>query len=666
MAESIGGALPTQIPSLTDAADIQNALRVFHYGSLDIPTYVGNITSISISNVAGNGSIAGYIKGLQLQLDQKSNLASPTFSGTVNVPTLTASANVNANIVTANVVNTVNVISTSNILAASANATNIYTTYIGASIANATNVNANLVSANNIISNANVNAIYVNTSNVVTNYSFANITSSPAIGTDNITVTANVNTANVNATSINTANITGTTANIANITANVITANVITANITGNLTGIASTAISAGQVNTISNATTNATFYPTFVDSNNTASTAEIVYTDNGLRYNPSTNTLTATAFTGRLNGTASYAYGAGTADATMVVEDTTSTLVYPTFAWRNNVGTADYELLYTNMVLNYEPATNTLSSTNFMASNIYTAATFTVGDIAGGIIANLAANTITLYSPTTYLTHNVGDNSQKLATTEYVDRGYRYLGTIQYTSNTTVNLIGTVYGLSVRAIGLRLLGAGGGGGGCADGANATGGIGGAGGGGGYRKSVITPITSLTGLLTVNIGTGGAGGVNAAAGSNGTTTNVLNSASTILYFSANGGSGGNGTSASSSFPQISIPGAGAAISNGGTLSTLFQATGQSGGTGSMSDAKLALGGAGGENHLYRSYYTTSKALTATANGFTAGANLATYAEYGIGGTGGAVISGAGSGATGGSGAQGIAFIDFYA
>ena len=636
MAESIGGALPTQIPSLTDAADIQNALRVFHYGSLDIPTYIGNITSISIGNVAGNGSIAGYIKGLQLQLDEKANIASPTFSGTVNVPTLTASANVNANIVTANVVNTVNVISTSNILAASANATNIYTTYIGASVANVTNVNANLVSANSIVSNANVNAVYVNTSNVVTNYSFANITSSPVIGTDNITVTANVNTSNVNATSINTTNITGTTANIT-------TANITT--IYGNgagITTINATAISSG---TIANARTT---------GNVGATASTLVLRDTAGSF--TANVVNATTINVQTISNVSSIYGPPV-EVMYITSPYETQLSGPRVYITGNgaSGGGGLPQIYLN---GYG---NTISMN---ASNIelgYNSPTTLVM-----MRTNVTSNTVSFLADTTYKTHSVGDNSTKLATTAYVDRGYRYLGTIQYTSNTTVNLIGTAYGSSVRAIGLRLLGAGGGGGGCADGGSATGGIGGAGGGGGYRTSVITPITSLTGLLTVNIGTGGAGGVNAAAGANGTTTNVLNSASTIVYFSANGGSGGNGTTATSSFPQISIPGAGAAISAGGTLSTLFQATGQSGGTGSMSAATLALGGAGGENHLYRSYYTTSKALTATANGFTAGANLVAYAEYGIGGTGGAVISGGGTGATGGSGAQGIAFIDFYA
>lgn len=54
----------------------------------------------------------------------------------------------------------------------------------------------------------------------------------------------------------------------------------------------------ATQVQTISTST-NATFYPTFVDANNGSATAETVYTDAGISYNPSTNLLTTTVSNG-------------------------------------------------------------------------------------------------------------------------------------------------------------------------------------------------------------------------------------------------------------------------------------------------------------------------------------------------------------------------------
>jgi hypothetical protein len=62
--------------------------------------------------------------------------------------------------------------------------------------------------------------------------------------------------------------------------------------LTGSLQG---SATSAQTVNTITSAL-NYDFYPTFVDADNGAATPEIVYTDAGIRYNPSTNILITTA----------------------------------------------------------------------------------------------------------------------------------------------------------------------------------------------------------------------------------------------------------------------------------------------------------------------------------------------------------------------------------
>jgi len=54
------GQYPTKIPGYADAADIQEALRLYHYGSNIIPT-----TSLDINPK----SIAGYIKQLQTNID---------------------------------------------------------------------------------------------------------------------------------------------------------------------------------------------------------------------------------------------------------------------------------------------------------------------------------------------------------------------------------------------------------------------------------------------------------------------------------------------------------------------------------------------------------------------------------------------------------------------
>jgi hypothetical protein len=68
-------------------------------------------------------------------------------------------------------------------------------------------------------------------------------------------------------------------------------AGTITADLVGDVTG---NATSANNIKTISTAT-NATHYITFVNSNNASSTNELLYTDAGIYYNPSTNNFSVT-----------------------------------------------------------------------------------------------------------------------------------------------------------------------------------------------------------------------------------------------------------------------------------------------------------------------------------------------------------------------------------
>lgn len=58
--ESIGSVYPTQIPGYDDAADIQAALRLYHYGSTTAPANEGALLS---------DSVAGHLKGLDTRLD---------------------------------------------------------------------------------------------------------------------------------------------------------------------------------------------------------------------------------------------------------------------------------------------------------------------------------------------------------------------------------------------------------------------------------------------------------------------------------------------------------------------------------------------------------------------------------------------------------------------
>jgi hypothetical protein len=61
--ESIGELVPTKIPGYADAADIQAALRVYHYGSYDF-----DINETNTSNLV-SPSIAYTINDLQNQID---------------------------------------------------------------------------------------------------------------------------------------------------------------------------------------------------------------------------------------------------------------------------------------------------------------------------------------------------------------------------------------------------------------------------------------------------------------------------------------------------------------------------------------------------------------------------------------------------------------------
>jgi len=76
MAEQIGELYPTQVPSLSDVADIQEALRLYHYGA---PTGTGvgeyDINNVNLANLV-NPSIAYTLNNLQSQITSLSSLSS--------------------------------------------------------------------------------------------------------------------------------------------------------------------------------------------------------------------------------------------------------------------------------------------------------------------------------------------------------------------------------------------------------------------------------------------------------------------------------------------------------------------------------------------------------------------------------------------------------------
>jgi hypothetical protein len=58
MPEPIGNFYPTQIPTLSDNANIQEALRLYHYGEFSEPTF------------PDSDSISGYLNFLQTQISE--------------------------------------------------------------------------------------------------------------------------------------------------------------------------------------------------------------------------------------------------------------------------------------------------------------------------------------------------------------------------------------------------------------------------------------------------------------------------------------------------------------------------------------------------------------------------------------------------------------------
>lgn len=79
MSESIGSLFPTQMPALTDNADIQAALRLYHYGS----TYDPNNTDKTYLN---DESIAGYLNDLNSRVDAV-ELSGPGSEYSATMPT---------------------------------------------------------------------------------------------------------------------------------------------------------------------------------------------------------------------------------------------------------------------------------------------------------------------------------------------------------------------------------------------------------------------------------------------------------------------------------------------------------------------------------------------------------------------------------------------------
>ena len=256
---------------------------------------------------------------------------------------------------------------------------------------------------------------------------------------------------------------------------------------------------------------------------------------------------------------------------------------------------------------------------------------------------SNAAARTAAITSPVegqmTYLEDAKqlfiydGSTWQVLATS--ATNSYSLVGTDIFTSSGTFTKADYPW---LRAIKVRVQGAGGGGGGVGGVAN-SGGAGG--GGGGYAEVFITDIAGLSASITVTRGAGGAGGIGDANGSDG------GSSSFGSLATGNGGSFGLSGGTSTASPAGGNGGSGTA--SGGIVFA---------GSGGAAGAKtIPQSGSGGSSHLGgggRSAWRGGSGSSGGENG----------AAYGGGGAGARASTTATD--TGGTGANGIVIVELYA
>jgi hypothetical protein len=137
---------------------------------------------------------------------------------------------------------------------------------------------------------------------------------------------------------------------------------------TGNVTGNAS---SADQVKTVTASDLNSTHYLTFVNSHNGSATNESIYTDDGIYYNPGTNTFTTqhALFTGdvtvngTLTGTATTATRATTVDTTAT---STNATYYVPFV--DTLGGENGETLRVGVGLSINPSTGAVGVSSVLS----------------------------------------------------------------------------------------------------------------------------------------------------------------------------------------------------------------------------------------------------------------------------------------------------------
>jgi len=225
--------------------------------------------------------------------------------------------------------------------------------------------------------------------------------------------------------------------------------------------GIANSSLIADNIKTVQRSTA-AIHYLTFVDSDNASSTAELLYTDAGITYNPSTNALTVsgdlavnganittTATSFNLINAAATTLNVGSAAATMRIGAGTGTL---TIGNPTVVGTSASQDLYNTVAttLNFGSAATTLrigAGTGTLTIGNPTV----VGTSASQTLYNTVATTINFGSAATTLRIGAGTGTLTIGNPTVV--GTSASQTLYNTVATTVNAVGAATALTFGAL---------------------------------------------------------------------------------------------------------------------------------------------------------------------------------------------------------------------
>lgn len=161
----------------------------------------------------------------------------------------------------------------------------------------------------------------------------------------------------------------------------------------GSLVGsVSGNVSSADQVKTVTASDTNANYYITFVDSHNGSAANETVYTDDGIYYNPGTNTFATqnVDFTGNagIDGTLTVGTGVGITQFSGSVSTGTST---------SSVPTSSAVIDYVSQSIGGLDLTLGIDADTGGPSSVTTSQTLTIAGTANEVQTSVSAQTITV-----------------------------------------------------------------------------------------------------------------------------------------------------------------------------------------------------------------------------------------------------------------------------